>query len=132
MKNKLTLTLLLVGFIALFAYHTVSCKKDEKPELKLSDTLLIIGSAANSVDTFTITSNTTWTVKSSESWLTINPESGSNSETITVTAEENTEISSRIATVTVTGEEVAAQTITVTQNGTTAVSPASLTLPSTS
>ena len=71
--------------------------------------------AAGEQQNFTITSNTTWTVSSSASWLTVLPASGSNNGTITVTAAANTSTSQRTATVTVSGNGVAPQTISVTQ-----------------
>jgi len=65
--------------------------------------------------TFTITSNTDWTVSSSASWLMVSPASGSNDSTITVTAAANTATTQRTATITVSGTGVTAQTISVTQ-----------------
>ncbi len=70
-------------------------------------------------DDFTITSNTTWNVSESVTWLSVSPVSGSNNDVITVTATENTNTSSRTATVTITGSGVSNQTVVVTQQGTT-------------
>jgi hypothetical protein len=76
-----------------------------------------VAAAANSADTFDITSNTSWTVTDNQSWLTVSPTSGSNNGTVTVTAQENTSASARTATVTVSATGVPSQTVTVTQSG---------------
>jgi hypothetical protein len=65
--------------------------------------------------TFGITSNVSWTVSSSASWLTVSPTSGSNSGTVTLTASANSGSNARTATVTVSGAGVSNQTVTVTQ-----------------
>ncbi|MDD5064167.1 MAG: hypothetical protein PHQ35_05335 [Phycisphaerae bacterium] len=83
----------------------------------VSPTSLRISAEANSTGTFTVTSNTSWTVSSSEYWLTVDPASGSNNDTVTVTAQQNG-LLSRAATVAVTTTGDAWQTVTVTQGGT--------------
>ena len=65
-------------------------------------------------DSFTISSNVSWTVTSSATWCTVSPSSGSNNGTITVTATENTTTADRTATITVTGGGIT-RTISVTQ-----------------
>ena len=52
-------------------------------------------------NTFTIESNTSWTVKSDQDWCTINTTSGSNNSTITVNVTENTSPTDRSATISV-------------------------------
>ena len=72
--------------------------------------------ASGEQKTFSITSNTNWTVGSSDAWLTVSPASGSNDGMVTVTAAANTSTAQRTATITVSGgTEVASQTIDVTQ-----------------
>jgi hypothetical protein len=69
--------------------------------------------------TFTITSNTAWTITPDEaaSWYTVTPSlTGSNNGTITVTAAANTS-AARSATITVSGTGVADKEIGVTQAG---------------
>ena len=66
--------------------------------------------------TFTITSNTNWTVSSNASWLTVSPSSGSNNNTIYVTAAANTATTQRTATITVAGGGIT-RTISVAQAG---------------
>ena len=78
--------------------------------------------------TFTITSNTDWTVGSDASWATVSPTSGNNNGTVTVTAAANTATSQRTATITISGTGVTAQTVSVTQAGIPVVSVTSVTL----
>lgn len=65
-----------------------------------------------------ITSNVSWTATSSASWLTLSPNSGTESESMIVTATANNSGSSRSATITITGNGgVPPKTITVSQSG---------------
>ncbi len=86
--------------------------------ISISTTSLSVAAATNSTGTFTVTSNTGWTVLSSQSWLTVSPASGSNNGTVTVTAQQNTDTAARKATVTVSIKGKIPQNITVTQSGT--------------
>ena len=64
-----------------------------------------------------ITSNVSWTATSSASWLTLSPNSGTESESMIVTATANNSGSSRSATITITGNGgVPPKTITVSQS----------------
>jgi hypothetical protein len=73
--------------------------------------------AAGEAQTFTIASNTAWTVTSSESWCSPGTTTGSNDAVITVTAAANTG-SQRTATITVqTTDNAVTRTVTVTQAG---------------
>ncbi len=83
--------------------------------LSVSPTSLGLAPEANSTGTFDITSDTTWTVSSNRSWLTPDPTAGANDVTVTLTAQANISTSRRIATVTVSGENVASKTVKVTQ-----------------
>lgn len=65
-----------------------------------------------------ITSNVSWTATSSASWLSLSPNSGTESESMIVTATANNSGSSRSATITITGNGgVPPKTITVSQSG---------------
>jgi (4-O-methyl)-D-glucuronate---lignin esterase len=86
--------------------------------LSVSPATVNVAAAANSTGTFAITSNISWTVTDNQDWLTVNPASGSNNGTETVTAQQNTGSAARTAVVTVSGTGVPAQTVTVTQAGT--------------
>ncbi len=91
-------------------------------QLSVSTTAISVGAAANSNNTFGITSNTSWTVSGNKTWLSIAPASGSGNETITVTATTaNNTVDPRTATVTVLGTGGLTRTVTVTQSGVTPV-----------
>ncbi len=64
---------------------------------------------------FTITSNTNWTVSDDADWLTVSPLSGTDNGTLTATYTENTTTSQRVGTITVTGGGIT-RTVTVTQS----------------
>ena len=67
--------------------------------------------------TFSIASNTAWTATSSAPWAKINAASGSGNAQVVVTAEENTAITQRSATVTIkTADGKASATVKVTQS----------------
>ncbi len=92
--------------------------------LSVSPTSITLGSAANSNDTFTITSNVAWTATDNQSWLTMNQVSGTGDTTIGIRATSaNTSATSRTATITVIASGVTPQTITVTQAGTAPITP---------
>jgi len=99
------------------------------PFLSVSATALQVSSAANSSTTFTITSNTSWTIASDQPVCVVSPTSGSNNGTITVTATtENTASTSRTANLTITGVEVTSIVITATQAAATMTTPVSKTV----
>jgi hypothetical protein len=85
--------------------------------LSLSPATVSVAAAANSTGSFSVTSNTSWTVTDDQAWLTVSPTSGSNNGTVTATAQQNTGTSARSATVTVAATGVPSQTVTVTQAG---------------
>ena len=66
--------------------------------------------------TINITSSSSWTASSDQSWLTVSPAAGSNDAEVTVKAEANTSTSPRTAKITVTDGETS-QVIDVTQAG---------------
>ncbi|MEQ1799980.1 MAG: BACON domain-containing carbohydrate-binding protein, partial [Lacibacter sp.] len=91
--------------------------------LSLSANALTIAAAANSTNTFNITSNVSWTIASDQTWLTANNVNGTGNATITLTAEMNPANSIRTANVTISAAGVVPQTLIVTQElGTTGVS----------
>jgi len=71
--------------------------------------------AVGGIDNVTISSDVTWTASSDQSWLTVNPASGTGNNTLVLTASQNTTPASRTATVTVTSPGLAPKTITITQ-----------------
>ncbi len=64
---------------------------------------------------FNVTSNISWTATCAESWCTLANPGGTNNGTLTVIYEENTTSGPRTATITVSGEGVANQSVTLTQ-----------------
>src|SRR4030043_502778 len=109
------LTKLGVGTIASLASLNPSCQTVTKT-LSVAPGNQNAGPAAGSTS-FTITSNTTWTVTDDAAWLTITTSGGSNNGTITAVYDANTSTSSRVATVTVSGSGVNSQIVTVTREG---------------
>ena len=63
-----------------------------------------------------IQANCYWTIRCSADWLTISPSSGSQSQTVSVTAGRNSTGSERVATLTVSGGKAPSRTVTVTQS----------------
>jgi hypothetical protein len=86
--------------------------------LSVSPATISLAAAANSTGTFSVTSNTSWTVADDQTWLSVSPASGSNNGTVTVTAQQNTGTAARTAVVTASATGVSSQTVTVTQSGT--------------
>ncbi len=77
---------------------------------------------------FAVTSNSAWTVSSNVNWCTVTP-SGTGNGTITATVTQNPDLTSRIATITVTVAGITPVSVTVTQAGappTLSVSPQNL------
>ena len=73
--------------------------------------------AAGETKSSSITSNVSWSVSESLSWVSVTPASGTNNGTINIQADQNTGTSARSGTVTVSGTGVTAQTIAVSQAG---------------
>ena len=87
--------------------------KDPDPYLTVNKSSLSFGYSSGS-NSFTVSSNVSWTVTSSATWCTVSPASGSNNGTVTVKVSENTTTADRPATITVTGGGIT-RTISVTQ-----------------
>jgi ligand-binding sensor domain-containing protein len=65
--------------------------------------------------TFSISSNTGWTISDDADWLTVSPISGNGDGTITVSYTANILATSRVATITISGTGANSQSVTVTQ-----------------
>jgi M6 family metalloprotease-like protein len=72
--------------------------------------------SSNGFTTFTVVSNTTWSVAGDVEWIVTTP-SGSGNDSIHVTFDENPGITDRVATITVTATGIAPVTVTVIQSG---------------
>ncbi|HPE58439.1 MAG TPA: metallophosphoesterase, partial [Bacteroidales bacterium] len=97
-------------------YCTYSTGVPEPSALSVSPESIVLGYNSGSGGSFDITSNTSWSISDDADWLDVVPETGSNSQTIVVTANTaNTGTEPREATVTITGSGVSAKTVTVSQ-----------------
>ena len=85
------------------------------PEMSLDTSSLEFASSSGS-KSIMITSNTSWTVSSDQTWCSVSPTSGSNGGSVTVKVEENTSTSERTATITV-KSDAGDKTVKVTQKG---------------
>jgi len=95
------------------------------PTLSAAPQVLNVNPPAGST-TFDITSNLAWTITESTSWFSVNPVSGSNNATITVTFDQNTSASSRTGNITISAAGVPDVVVAVNQAGATlAVAPSS-------
>ncbi|MGE5449682.1 MAG: leucine-rich repeat protein, partial [Bacteroidales bacterium] len=79
----------------------------------LNDTISGIEGSTTTVD---ITANMAYTISSDQSWLVANPTSGNGNQKISLTARANDLLTTRKATVTVSGADVSPQSITIIQN----------------
>ncbi len=103
------------------------------PRLEVNPSEMRLGSASGSDQSVNVSSNVAWAITNIPSWLTVDPTSGTNDGSFTVTASsENTQTSDRNATLTISGGGLSSD-ITVVQSGANndpylVVSPLSLTL----
>lgn len=74
-------------------------KEKEEPTLSVAPTS-ITAKAEATTSSVKVSSNSGWTVKSSESWVTVSPAQGNGDATVSVTVAENTVASAREATLT--------------------------------
>lgn len=86
------------------------------PGFTLSATSLTMEAVAQST-TIELNAQTAWTATSDQAWLTVSPLSGTGSQTLTLTANENTTNDIRTAKVTVSVSDTVSKDITVVQAG---------------
>ncbi len=95
-----------------------NCATISNTYLSVSTSNINLNSEINSYETFDISSNTEWTITTNVNWLSLNQNSENNNATIMVTATSaNNSSSERTAIITVSGNNVNSQEITVIQNG---------------
>ncbi len=87
------------------------------PSLSVSPTTKSVAAAASAGNSIKVTSNTSWTVSTKSSWLTLGKMSGSGSTSVTFSVSENTSTSPRTGTITFTADGCDAKVCTVTQSG---------------
>jgi Viral BACON domain/Secretion system C-terminal sorting domain/Trypsin-like peptidase domain len=85
------------------------------PTLLVSPPIQYVGAPSGNTQ-FLVTSNVSWSVASDSDWCTVTP-SGTGNDTIFANFTGNTSITPRIAQITVTGEGLTPQTVTVSQEG---------------
>ena len=86
------------------------------PFLTVSSNEVAMEAFINSKKTVDVTSNLNWTAVSNQNWLTVAPTTGFGSTKVTLTAQENPTTSERVSTITLSGNGVTNQVITVTQD----------------
>jgi hypothetical protein len=77
-----------------------------------------LANSLNSYDSIEIHSNTSWNINLNQTWLSVNHDTGTNDDTLVITAEDNLSAYPRSAIITVSSSDVVSQTISVTQEGT--------------
>lgn len=85
------------------------------PSLNVSKTTIDLQRTAGSKATFSVTSNTAWTLASDSEWLTASKTEGTQDANIVLTASANTSIETRQALVTLSANGVDPKIITITQ-----------------
>ncbi len=92
-------------------------QSSSSPILTVSTNTLIIEETIDNQGSFEISSNTSWTVTSNQTWLSTDIKKGSGNSTITLSATLNSETINRSATISVITDEIS-EIINVTQKGT--------------
>ena len=115
--SKATQAILSLLVIAMICTRCIKVPSDEITITLAVSTNALNYASSGGGQTFTITSNDRWTVSREDTWLTVSSSSGSNNETISVTADANTTTASRTAHITVRSKVsgIAEHTITATQ-----------------
>lgn len=130
MKNRLKQSVLIAFLylgIAMLSLNLTSCEEggiDSQPATGLkvgvgAQSSYTVTALAPGDITFNITSNTPWTIHSNQDWCQVTPVSSTVSalvHDITVTTDVNMDNKPRTAVLTITGEGVADQTVTITQD----------------
>jgi outer membrane protein assembly factor BamB len=113
MKNNFT-------FVMLFACTLIQCSNSEDSDspakLSLSTSTVTVAGSANNTSSFDVVANKAWTITSSESWILVNPSTGSGNKTVSIEAEKNAAKTSRTAVLTITVTGMTPQVVTVTQD----------------
>jgi hypothetical protein len=130
MRKTFSLPTILLAISTLIAYSAMGCEDKDNftPMLEVHSSSLTLNSAAQSTDTFKIISNTEWTISSGAEWLSLTPASGTGNAKITAAADENTDFTSRSATVKVTADGVSSKLVEVTQSRALSVSSNEITI----
>ena len=91
-----------------------ACQKEIIPQLEISPANITLELEGGN-GTFSVTSNTDWTVTCNGAWLTVTPVAGNGNGQVTVTAGENTSLTAPEATLTFTAGGTLVKSVKVTQ-----------------
>ena len=131
MKKLLKTLFAVQALIALFALTACSSDSEESSTISVDASTLKFEADGRS-QTFSIQSNTNWTIIGNANWVQVSPASGSGSKSVVVSTQENTTTSPRSCTLNLTTDDKAASTtVLIVQAGTTdniSVDVSSLTL----
>lgn len=83
-----------------------SSDSEPEPELSVYPSSIKLAATGGESQEFDIACNTNWILAVDESWLDVSSRKGNGDETITVSAEDNTESTARTATVTITAGDI--------------------------
>lgn len=101
MKTKtFFLNMVTIMTVAVFSLCFTSCSDDEAEDQISVSSPSINFDENGGIQNISLSSNTNWTVYGAQSWLTVSPMTGSGNGAITVSANENTEKTSRNCTLT--------------------------------
>ena len=109
--------ILFLSLFAIFAYLT-GCSDKEDAMLEINETSIAFTGVDDDGGSFYITSNTKWTVRSSDEWLKFTPSSGEGNGGVVVTASYNQNPGIRSGTITVSTDGGITKTLQVMQLGT--------------
>lgn len=91
-------------FVGLFSFAIISCKDDDDPYLEVSVSSMTFSPKGES-QVFSIKSNVAWTISGHQSWVSVNPTTGKNEQTINVIVNENITRENNQCTMTVSAEK---------------------------
>ena len=115
MKKSILYSLILIAFVACGGGGDAD---GENPQVN-KDKLIVPTSLEFLSDAQTtemaINANCSWTISKDVDWLTVNPMSGANNQTVTISVTKNTTNADRMAILTVQGGSLPAKRVTVTQ-----------------
>ena len=118
MKKLLKSLFAVQALIALFALSACSSDSTESSVISV-DTSNIKLEASGQSQTFSIQSNTNWTIIGNSNWVQVSPASGSGNKAVVVNAQENTTTSPRSCVLNIsTDDKAASTTVLVEQAGT--------------
>ncbi len=100
-----------------YGYNTLPKLTMVSPSLNVSPPSKVVPSSPGITTSFSITSNTNWTISDDAAWLITSLNSGSGDDSFTASYTENTLPTSRMATITVEASGVPDVEVTVTQSG---------------